>query len=54
MNDLRSFLDRIRSERKSDLIEVDREVNPRHETTAILTKLEEWRALVGDLAAARC
>ena len=40
MTDLRSFLDRVREERRSDLLEVEREVNPRHETTAILTKLE--------------
>jgi 2,5-furandicarboxylate decarboxylase 1 len=41
MLDLRSFLDRVRSERKSDFIEVEREVDPRHETTAILVKLEQ-------------
>lgn len=41
MTDLRSFLDRVRNERRSDLIEVAREVSPRHETTAILTKLEQ-------------
>src|SRR5262249_14971196 len=28
--------------------------HPRARPVAILTKLEEWRALVGDLAAARC
>ncbi len=40
-SDLRGFLDRIRNERKSDLVEVEREVSPRYETAAILTKLEE-------------
>ena len=39
--DLRSFLDRIRRERKSDLVVVQRAVDPRYETTAILTKFEE-------------
>jgi 2,5-furandicarboxylate decarboxylase 1 len=39
--DLRAFLDRIRAERRSDLVEVDREVDPRYETTAILTRFEE-------------
>jgi len=39
--DLRGFLDRVRAERRSDLIEIEREVDPRHETTAILTRLEE-------------
>jgi 2,5-furandicarboxylate decarboxylase 1 len=41
MSDLRQFLDRVKKERPSDLVTVEREVNPRHETTAILTKLEE-------------
>jgi 2,5-furandicarboxylate decarboxylase 1 len=40
MTDLRSFLDQVRQERRSDLLEVEREVDPRHETTAIITKLE--------------
>jgi 2,5-furandicarboxylate decarboxylase 1 len=39
--DLRGFLDRVRTERRTDLLEIEREVDPRHETTAILTKLEE-------------
>jgi 2,5-furandicarboxylate decarboxylase 1 len=39
--DLRAFLDRIRAERRADLVEVEREVDPRFETTAIVTKLEE-------------
>jgi 2,5-furandicarboxylate decarboxylase 1 len=41
MSDLRSFLDRVRAERPADLVEIDREVDCRHETAAILTKLEE-------------
>jgi 2,5-furandicarboxylate decarboxylase 1 len=39
--DLRGFLDRVRAERRSDLVEIEREVDPRFETTAIVTKLEE-------------
>jgi 2,5-furandicarboxylate decarboxylase 1 len=39
--DLRAFLDRVRAERRTDLLVVERPVNPRYETTAILTKLEE-------------
>ena len=39
--DLRSFLERVRTQRRADLIEVEREVSPRFETTAIVTKLEE-------------
>ncbi|HTG34994.1 MAG TPA: UbiD family decarboxylase [Thermoanaerobaculia bacterium] len=41
MSDLRSFLERVRQERPTDLLELEREVDPRFETTAILTKLEE-------------
>ena len=40
-HDLRSFLERVRNERRTDLVEIEREVDPRYETTAILTKLEE-------------
>ncbi len=40
MSDLRSFLDRVRAERPADMIEIDREVDPRFETAAILVKLE--------------
>jgi UbiD family decarboxylase len=40
MSDLRSFLARVRAERPADLIEIDREVDGRFETAAILTKLE--------------
>jgi 2,5-furandicarboxylate decarboxylase 1 len=39
--DLRSFLHRVRAERRTDLVEIEGEVDPRHETAAILTKLEE-------------
>jgi UbiD family decarboxylase len=41
MRDLRSFLETVARERPTDLLEVEREVDPRFETTAILTKLEE-------------
>ena len=40
MSDLRSFLARVRAERPADLFEIDREVDGRFETAAILTKLE--------------
>lgn len=39
--DLRSFLELIRTERKSDYLEVERTVSPRHETAGIIVKLEE-------------
>jgi UbiD family decarboxylase len=39
--DLRGFLDKVREVRRADLIEIDREVDPRYETTAIVAKLEE-------------
>jgi UbiD family decarboxylase len=38
--DLRSFLEQVRRTRPSDLLEVSREVDPAHETAAILVKLE--------------
>jgi UbiD family decarboxylase len=38
--DLRSFLEQVRKARPSDLAEVRVEVDPNHETAAILTKLE--------------
>ena len=41
MTDLRTFLDQVRAERKSDLLVVDREVSPVHETAGIIVKLEE-------------
>jgi 2,5-furandicarboxylate decarboxylase 1 len=41
MDDLRSFLDHVRKTTPTDLVEVEREVQPRYETTAILTKLDE-------------
>lgn len=41
MSDLRTFLELIRTERKSDYLEVERTVSPRHETAGIIVKLEE-------------
>jgi 2,5-furandicarboxylate decarboxylase 1 len=41
MSDLREFLGRVKQERPTDLLEIEREVDPRFETTAILMKLEE-------------
>lgn len=41
MTDLRTFLDAVRRERPSDLLEVTKEVDPRYETCAILTRLEQ-------------
>lgn len=43
MSDLRQFLDEVRASRPSDLVEVDREVDPAFETAAIVTKLEQKR-----------
>jgi 2,5-furandicarboxylate decarboxylase 1 len=40
MSDLRSFLDRVKTERPADFVEIEREVDRRFETTAILSKLE--------------
>jgi 2,5-furandicarboxylate decarboxylase 1 len=40
MHDLRMFLETVRRERPRDIVDVGRTVNPKHETTAILTKLE--------------
>src|SRR5690606_3903749 len=39
-HDLRAFLDAVRKARPADVVEVEREVDPRHETAAIVTKLE--------------
>ena len=41
MHDLRTFLDTVRRERPRDIVDIGRPVNPKHETTAILTKLEQ-------------
>jgi len=41
MADLRAFLETVATSRPADLVEVEREVDPRHETAAIVTKLEE-------------
>lgn len=43
MTDLRTFLEKIRTERKADLVEVEREVSPRYESAAIVVKLEEQK-----------
>lgn len=40
---LRGFLARVAEERPADLVEVERQVDPRYETTAIVAKLEERR-----------
>lgn len=40
---LRAFLELVRTKRKADYVEVSREVSPRYETAAILTKLEAKR-----------
>ena len=39
--DLRGFLDRVRAERRADLVEIEREVDPRYATTAFIVKLEQ-------------
>lgn len=41
MFSLRGFLDQVRQQRPRDLVEVRREVEPRYETAAILTRLEQ-------------
>lgn len=41
MSDLRSFLDALRRERPQEIVDVQREVCPRHETVAILTRFEQ-------------
>ncbi len=41
MSDLRSFISLVRRERPRDILDVRRTVSPRHETAAILTKLEQ-------------
>jgi 2,5-furandicarboxylate decarboxylase 1 len=42
MHDLRTFLDTVRRERPPrDIVDIGRTVSPKHETTAILTKLEQ-------------
>jgi UbiD family decarboxylase len=39
--DLRGFLEQVRRARPADVLVVDREVDPRHETAAIVVKLEQ-------------
>ena len=41
MYDLRTFLETVRREKPRDIVSIERTVNPRYETTAILTKLEQ-------------
>jgi UbiD family decarboxylase len=41
MYSLRAFLDQVRRHRPRDVLEVRREVDPRYETAAILTRLEQ-------------
>jgi 2,5-furandicarboxylate decarboxylase 1 len=41
MSDLRGFLERVKQDRPTDLLEIEREVDPRFQTTAILMRLEE-------------
>lgn len=41
MSDLRSFIEDVRAKRRADVVDVDREVQPKFETAAIVTKLEE-------------
>lgn len=40
MSDLRTFLEELKKTRRSDLLEVEDEVDPRYETAAIVAKLE--------------
>jgi 2,5-furandicarboxylate decarboxylase 1 len=39
--DLRTFLDEVKKARARDLLVIDREVSPKHETAAIVAKLED-------------
>jgi len=41
MTDLRTFIETVRTKRRADVVDVEREVQPRFETAAIVTKLEE-------------
>lgn len=41
--DFRSFLEEIKENHPSNYIEIDKEISPRYETTAIVTKLEQQR-----------
>lgn len=41
MTDLRTFLERVRQSRPADVVEIEDQVDPRYETAAILTKIEE-------------
>ena len=39
--DLRGFLDRVRAERRADLVEIEREVDTRYENAALIVNLEQ-------------
>lgn len=41
MSDLRAFLDAVRKARPADVVEVEQEFDPRYETAAAITKLEQ-------------
>ncbi len=41
MSDLRTFLDEVKTARPRDLLVIEREVSPRHETAVIVAKLED-------------
>lgn len=41
MTDLRTFIELVRTKRRADAVDVEREVQPKFETAAIVTKLEE-------------
>ncbi len=41
MSDLRTFLEQIRQTRRTDILEIDRQVSPNHETATIVAKLED-------------
>jgi 2,5-furandicarboxylate decarboxylase 1 len=41
VSDLRTFLDEVKKARPRDLLVIDREVSPRHETATIVAKLED-------------
>ena len=47
MSDLRTFLDLVRTERKSDYLEVERSVSPRHETAGIIVNLARRLQWIG-------
>ena len=38
--DLRTFIDQLAEKRPDDIVRVDKEVDPKHELTAVVEKLE--------------